>query len=418
MIYDVIVIGGGAAGYFAAINCAEARRDFKVLILERGKEVLNKVRISGGGRCNLTHNCPDPTELIKNYPRGSRELRGPFYEFGQPETLDWFHKRGVNTKIESDGRMFPTTDKSQTIMDCLTTSAKKAGVELQLGSRVTDLEKQEDGSWKVLFAHQKPLFAKKVMVAAGSSNGLWKILERLGHTIVKPVPSLFTFNIKDPRIASLMGTSIPEGHFSLISNFDKKARRKYQLESNGSLLITHWGLSGFGVLRMSAWAARALADLNYKADLKVNWLHPQRETEVESKLLKLKSEWSKKTVQSLSPFPTITARLWKSFSNHALNNVEKNWADLNKKDLKQLTENLSNATYNINGKSTFKEEFVTAGGVTLKEINFKRFESKLLPNLFMAGEILDIDAVTGGFNFQAAWTGGWIAGRSMAEHSI
>ncbi len=417
MIYDVIVIGGGAAGYFAAINCAEARPDFRVLILERGKDVLNKVRISGGGRCNLTHNCPIPEELIKNYPRGSRELRGPFYEFGQPETLDWFHKRGVKTKIESDGRMFPTSDKSQTIMNCLTASAEKAGVELRLSSRVTDLEPQKDESWKVLFAHQKPIFTKKIMVAAGSSNSIWKILGKLGHKIIEPVPSLFTFNIKDPRIAGLMGTSIPEGHFSLVSNFDKKARRKYQLESNGSLLITHWGLSGFGVLRMSAWAARALADLNYKATLQVNWLHPKTQIEVEEKLLNLKTDWSKKTVQSLSPFQNITARLWKSFVNHALENKEKNWADLNKKELQQLTKNLSNATFKINGKSTFKEEFVTAGGVALKEINFKRFESKLLPNLFMAGEILNIDAVTGGFNFQAAWTGGWIAGQAMAGNN-
>ncbi len=412
--YDVVVVGGGAAGYFAAINCAEARPDFKILILERGKDVLNKVKISGGGRCNLTHNCPEPDELIKNYPRGSRELRGPFYEFGQPQTLEWFNKRGVKTKIESDGRMFPITDKSQTIMDCLIASAKKAGVELQTGSRVSDL-KPEDGLWKINLTHQKPILAKKVMIAAGSSNGMWKVLENLGHKIIKPLPSLFTFNIKDPRIQELMGTSVPEAHFSLISNFDKKTRRKYQLESTGSLLVTHWGLSGFGVLRMSAWAARALAELNYKADLKVNWVHPMTTEEVTKKLTQLKSDWSKKTVQTQSPFSTVSARLWKSFVNHALSGKEKNWADLNKKELAQLTENLSAAIFKINGKSTFKEEFVTAGGVDLKEINFKKFESKILPNLFMAGEILNIDAVTGGFNFQAAWTGGWIAGKAMAE---
>ena len=412
--YDVVVVGGGAAGYFAAINCAETRPDFKILILERGKDVLNKVKISGGGRCNLTHNCHEPDELIKNYPRGSRELRGPFYEFGQPQTLDWFNKRGVKTKVESDGRMFPSTDKSQTIMDCLIASAKKAGVELQIGSRVSDL-KPENELWKINLTHQKPIFAKKIMIAAGSSNGMWKVLENLGHKIIKPVPSLFTFNIKDPRIQGLMGTSVPGAHFSLISNFDKKARRKYQLESTGSLLVTHWGLSGFGVLRMSAWAARALAELNYKADLKVNWVHPLTIDEVTKKLTQLKSDWSKKTVQTQSPFSTISARLWKSFVNHALSGREKNWADLNKKEIAQLTENLSAAIFKIKGKSTFKEEFVTAGGVDLKEINFKKFESKIHPNLFMAGEILNIDAVTGGFNFQAAWTGGWIAGKAMAE---
>ncbi len=414
MIHDVIVIGGGAAGYFAAINCAEARPDFKVLILERGKEVLNKVRISGGGRCNLTHNCPAPEDLIKNYPRGSRELRGPFHEFGQPETLNWFHQRGVKTKIEKDGRMFPTSDKSQTIMNCLTASAENAGVELQTGSRVTDF-RQINGIWKITMAHQKPFSARKIMVAAGSSKGVWKILENLGHKIVPPVPSLFTFNIKDPRINGLMGTSVPEANFSIAANFDKKQRRKYQLETNGSLLITHWGLSGFGVLRMSAWAARALAEVGYKAALQVNWLHPMTPQEVETKLLQLKKEWAKKTLTTQSPFPTLSARLWKSFASHAIFRKEKNWADLNKKELSQLAENLAFAKYQINGKSTFKEEFVTAGGVDLKEINFKRFESKLLPNLFMAGEILNIDALTGGFNFQAAWTGGWIAGRAMSE---
>lgn len=413
--YDVIIIGGGAAGYFAAINCAEARPDFKVLILERSKEVLNKVRISGGGRCNLTHNCPDPNELIKNYPRGSRELRGPFHEFGQPETLQWFNSRGVKTKIESDGRMFPTTDKSSTVMNCLTASAEKAGVKLQTGKKVTDLQLQEDGTWKILFAHEKAIVSRKVMVAAGSSTAVWKILENLGHTIIRPVPSLFTFNIKDPRIANLMGTSVPEAHFSLLSNFDKKTRRKYQLESVGSLLITHWGLSGFGVLRMSAWAARALGELNYQADLLVNWLHPMSPEAVTERLLKLKKDWSKKTVQTISPFEHVSARLWKSFVNEALNGSEKNWADLNKKELNRLTENLAKANYKINGKSTFKEEFVTAGGVSLREVNFKKFESKKLPNLFMAGEILDIDAVTGGFNFQAAWTGGRIAGVAMSE---
>jgi predicted Rossmann fold flavoprotein len=416
-IHDCIIIGGGAAGFMAAINVAESAPGARVVILERGKEVLQKVKVSGGGRCNVTHNCVDPLVLATYYPRGKKELLSPFHHFGQKETVAWFEKKGVRLKAEPDGRMFPVTDSSQTIIDCLKKAAQKAGVDVINGRRMQQLE-LSDGIWTVRLTHHPPMLAKTVFLGTGSNPSTWEMLGKLGHSIVEPVPSLFTFHIKDPRLEGLMGVSVAKVGFSVVVPPDasgpiKRAVKKLQEE--GSLLITHWGLSGFGILRLSAWGARVFHDMNYNFSLRVNWLPELSLENIQNTLKEWKSLHPRKNTSSLSPFQALSARLWKSLSNYCLEQNDKNWSDLNKKEINQMAEVLHASIFRVTGKSTFKEEFVTAGGVRLKEIDFKKFESKLFPGLFMAGEVLNIDAVTGGFNFQAAWTGGYLAGKAIAE---
>jgi predicted Rossmann fold flavoprotein len=417
-IFDCIIIGGGAAGYMAAITVAETKPGAKVLILERGKEVLQKVLVSGGGRCNVTHDCPDPQLLVNFYPRGKKELLSPFTRFGQPQTLEWFSKRGVQIKKEADGRMFPVSNDSKTIIHCLQTAAQKGNVELRTGMRVSKISKEENEIWKIDLTHHSPIHAKTVFLGSGSNAAIWKMLEEMGHSIVPPVPSLFTFNIKDSRLTGLMGVSKEKVGLSikLPSNADKKLQKETKkLKETGSLLITHWGLSGFGILRLSAWGARFFEALKYQFELVVNWLPELSLGELEGAVLEWKQQNLKKKISGLSPFPGISARLWASLSGYILKDKEKKWADISKSETRELLEVLSASHFKVNGKSTFKEEFVTAGGVTLKEIDFKNFESKLFPGLFMAGEVLNIDAVTGGFNFQAAWTGAYLAGKGIAE---
>ncbi len=401
----IIVIGGGAAGFFGAIRAAECNPQARVLILERGKEVLSKVRVSGGGRCNLTHACFIPKELVKYYPRGEKELLGPFHSFACGDTVAWFEARGVITKIEEDGRMFPASNKSQSVIDCLEISADKAGVGVLLHQRVEDLvpPAAPGGAWHVV-CKENTYQADRVLVAAGSSPAIWEILARLGLQIVEPVPSLFTFNIQDERIAGLPGISVPSATAQVEGT---------KLEASGPLLITHWGLSGPAILKLSAWGARVLHEKNHRFTLKVNWIQEKTET------CKTDLEEQKQTAprQLVAPQPmfSLPSRLWKSLLHAAGIGEEKRWADASKKELQQLAEQLTACRFQVTGKSTFKDEFVTAGGVDLKEINFKTFESKRFPGLFFAGEILNIDAITGGFNFQAAWTGGWIAGEAMAQ---
>lgn len=403
----VVIIGGGAAGFFAAITCAEANPALKVIILERGKDVLGKVKVSGGGRCNVTHACFDPRELIQYYPRGAKALLGPFHSFCCGDTVDWYEKRGVATKIESDGRMFPTTDDSQTIMDCLVSAAKKAGVQIRKRTRVRNIlaPTEERSQWLLEIDAEQPILADKLMIASGSNPKVWDLLAKLGHKIVPPVPSLFTFNIKDPRIDGLAGLSMPEAHLAIPGT---------KLSAEGPLLITHWGLSGPGILKLSAWGARVLHDLNYQFTLQVNWLAGQKFQDILSELRVLKQRIATKQVSSHAQFG-LPQRLWKRMIESAEIGATQRWADLSKKHLSQLADTLTQANFTVKGKSTFKEEFVTAGGLDLKEINFKTFSSKHFPTLFFAGEVLNIDAVTGGFNFQAAWTGGWMAGNAMAQ---
>jgi hypothetical protein len=400
-----VVIGGGAAGFFAAITCAEKAPGERVMVLEKGREVLQKVKVSGGGRCNVTHHCFDPRELVKNYPRGEKALLGPFHRFGPKETVEWFARRGVRLKKEADGRMFPVSDSSQTIIDCLVRAASAANVEVLTGQNVTGITPpaMPGGAWAVRTQGGDLIKTKKLVVTSGSSPRVWELLAQLGHRITPPVPSLFTFNSKDKRIADLAGVSVKTAAVTIPGT---------KLSASGPLLITHWGMSGPAILRLSAWGARELHERQYRFDLAVNWLGEIDPQTVLPELIKLKKDWSKKSVESQSPYPALPSRLWKNLVAATGINPESRWADLSKEASLRLLQQLTQATFPVNGKSTFKEEFVTAGGVHLDEVDFRRFESKLHPGLFFAGEVLDIDAITGGFNFQAAWTGGWIIGNT------
>lgn len=400
--YDIIIIGGGAAGFFTAINIAENNPKVKIAILERGKEVLSKVRISGGGRCNVTHACFIPNELVKFYPRGEKELKGPFHQFCSGDTIEWFEKHGVALKIEEDGRMFPVSDSSQTIIDCFQQATKKLGIDVLTGQSVQSLF-QGEGYWKIETT-QEHYKTSKIVMATGSNPKIWEMLQALGHSVVAPVPSLFTFNIKDPRIKDLMGVSA-------MATVKVKNTR---LNASGPLLITHWGMSGPGILRLSAWGARELFAKNYQFVLQVNWLNDKDFEETAELLRELKTEQAKKIVVKKSPFD-FPNRLWESLASASGISAETKWADVSRKQLNDLAEQLVNGQFQVNGKSTFKEEFVTAGGIDLKEINFKTMESKILPDLYFAGEILNIDAITGGFNFQNAWTGGFIVAKNFSN---
>lgn len=405
--FDFLVAGGGAAGFFAAIRFAAEHPGSRVAILEKSREVLQKVKISGGGRCNLTHACFDPKELVKNYPRGAKALIGAFSRFGPADTLRWFQRRGVRLKTEADGRMFPASNDSQTIVDCLLGEARKAGVLVLKGQNVTNILPPGEGkndSWMLQTQGGDVFSAKRLMVATGSNPRLWQLLEKLGHRIVPPVPSLFTFNVKDSRLAGMAGVSVADALVRIPQE---------QLHASGPLLITHWGMSGPAILRLSAWGARELHRRDYRFAIEVNWLASTPQAQVVEILNKTKIEWAKRTILGSCPFPTLPKRLWEKLATAAGVTGGLRWADLNKTNLGNLRLQLTAAPFSVSGKSTFKEEFVTAGGVHLDEVDFKRFESKICSGLFLAGEVLDIDAITGGFNFQAAWTGGWLAGGSV-----
>jgi len=398
--FDIIIVGGGAAGFFTAINIVEKNPKTKVAILERGNEVLSKVRISGGGRCNVTHACFEPNELVKFYPRGEKELRGPFHQFCSGDTVEWFSNHGVELKIEDDGRMFPVSNSSQTIIDCFLEATQKLGIAVLTGQSVQSIFKRE-AFWKIETQNENYI-TEKLILATGSNPKIWEMLQTFGHAIVSPVPSLFTFNIKDTRIKELPGVS------AIVSVKVKDTK----LTSTGPLLITHWGMSGPAILKLSAWGARILSEKNYKFTIFVNWLNDVDTDEAEKILKDLKQENAKKAVSKKSPFD-IPNRLWESLVLASNISDETKWADLSKMQLQNLTNQLTNSSFQVNGKSTFKEEFVTAGGIDLKEINFKTMESKLHKNLYFAGEIVNIDAITGGFNFQNAWTTGFIVANSI-----
>lgn len=402
--FDIIIVGGGAAGFFTAINIVEKNPKLKVAILERGAEVLQKVRISGGGRCNVTHACFEPNELVKFYPRGEKELRGPFHQFCSGDTIEWFEKHGVELKIEDDGRMFPVSNSSQTIIDCFLEATTKLGIKVLTGQSVQSIFRPEiagESVWKIE-TQSENYITEKLVLATGSNPKVWDMLQTYGHAVVNPVPSLFTFNIKDPRIKELPGVAA----LATVKVKDSK------LESTGPLLITHWGMSGPAVLKLSAWGARILHDKNYQFTIYVNWLNDVDANDAEIKLKELKQEHAKKAVSKKSPFD-FPNRLWESLVLASGIEIETKWADLSKVQLQNLATQLTNGSFQVNGKSTFKEEFVTAGGIDLKEINFKTMESKLHNNLYFAGEIVNIDAITGGFNFQNAWTSGFIVANAI-----
>ena len=400
MMYDCLIVGGGAAGFFTAINIVERNPKAKVAILERGAEVLGKVRISGGGRCNVTHACFEPNELVKFYPRGEKELRGPFHQFCSGDTIEWFERHGVALKIEDDGRMFPVSNSSQTIIDCFLKATQQLGIKVLTGQSVQSIFKK-DNYWKIDTQNQN-YQAENLILATGSNPKIWEMLQEFGHAIIPPVPSLFTFNSKDPRIKEWPGVSAKV----TVRVKDTK------LEATGPLLMTQWGMSGPAILKLSAWGARILHDKNYQFTLLVNWLNDLDTEEALVQLKTLKQEQAKKTVAKKSPFE-LTNRLWESLVLASGISTETKWADLSKTQLQHLAQQLTNGVFPINGKSTFKEEFVTAGGIDLKEINFKTMESKIHPNLYFAGEIVNIDAITGGFNFQNAWTSGFIMANAV-----
>ncbi len=398
-----IIVGGGAAGFFAAITCAETNPGTRVTLLERSHQPLAKVRVSGGGRCNVTHHLFDPALLAGHYPRGGRALRGPMSRFGPRETVAWFTARGVALKAESDGRMFPVTDASETIVSCLVEAARAAGVTVRSRAAVTSVKRTQNG-FAVALKEGETLSCERLLLATGSNAQAYAWAEALGHAVEPPVPSLFTFNVDDPRLEGLAGISVPQAQLRLEGT---------KLEQTGPLLVTHWGLSGPAVLKLSAWGARELHARGYRATLLVNWLSDTHPEALRERLLTVKDTEARKTVHARSP-ALLPQRLWRALAAAAGIPEGKRWAEVSKLELHTLAEELNRGRFAITGKGVFKEEFVTCGGVRLKEVNFKTMESRLVPGLHFAGEILDIDGVTGGFNFQSAWVTGWLAGRAMA----
>ena len=401
---DVIVIGGGAAGFFSAINIAVLNPELSVLILERGSEGLQKVKISGGGRCNVTHAEFMPTELTTNYPRGEKELLGPFHQYMTGDTMKWFEDRGIELKIEDDGRVFPVSNTSQTIIDCFINEANRLNIQILYNHSVKFISKK--GDYWLVNTDNSEFCSSKILVTTGSNPKIWNLMDQLNHTIVKPVPSLFSFDIKDDRINSIPGVVVEDVEVSVINS---------KLSTDGPLLITHKGLSAPSILKLSAFGALELAAMDYQFNISINFIKTSY-NECLSQLKVVKSDLSKKMVVNHSLFE-IPKRLWKELVVYSGIETNTTWADINKSQLNELSIQLTSSIFKVNGKSTFKEEFVTAGGVDLKEINFKTFESKINPNLFFAGEILNIDAVTGGFNFQNAWTGAYIASKSISDFS-
>lgn len=402
MFVDLIVVGGGAAGFFSAITCAE-NSGKSVLILEKTSQLLHKVKISGGGRCNVTHACFEPRELSTKYPRGQKSLIGPFNRFGVADTVEWFTSRGVTLKTEVDGRMFPDTDSSQTIVDALRDAADVAGVRIHTSEGVASIVKNED-HFEVVTETRKSYTAANVLIATGGTRFAAgaKLAASLGHELQPPTPSLFTFKVKDPRLEGLLGLSVEPAEVSI---------QQSKLRSEGPVLITHWGLSGPGILKISAWGARELAERDYRFDISVNWLPDEDAAAV---IAEKRLSDAKRQLSSRSPFDAIPKRFWARLLAAADIPDTTTWAQLSKKQATRLLGQLTSSTFKVNGKSTNKDEFVTCGGISLKEIDFKTMQSKLVDGLYFAGEVIDVDGVTGGFNFQNAWTNGFHAGSDIA----
>ncbi|MBD1861433.1 MULTISPECIES: NAD(P)/FAD-dependent oxidoreductase [Trichocoleus] len=401
----VLVIGGGAAGFFGAIACAEAHPHAQVMLLEAGRQLLPKVRISGGGRCNVTHACFDPAVLTQYYPRGGKALRGAFTRFQPRDMIAWLDQHGVELKTEADGRMFPTTDDSETIVDCFIHAAKAAGVEIRTGVPVAEITRLDSG-FEVALKSGQTLSCDRLLLTTGSSPQGYQLAKQLGHKVAPPVPSLFTFNVSDPRLHDLAGVSASSVRVRLRTSNDE------QFEQSGPLLITHWGLSGPAVLKLSAWGARALHDSRYQGTLQINWLPQYKPEALREQLLAVKSQLPRKAIAPNCPV-LLPRRLWERLIASAGITETTRWAELSNKALNQLLQELTQGSYTVKGKGAFKEEFVTCGGVSLKEVDFKTMESRCCPRLYLAGEILDIDGVTGGFNFQSAWTTAWLAGQAI-----
>jgi len=403
----IVVVGGGAAGFFSAIACAAAAPRDEVILLESGRQFLTKVRISGGGRCNVTHSCFEPRALSERYPRGGRALIAPFHRFQPRDTIEWFAARGVPLKTEADGRMFPVTNSSETIVDCLLQEAEKAGVHLRTNCGVAKAVPREGGGFALTLSDGSDLACDRLCIAAGgcrtTAMGRW--IEALGHTIEPPVPSLFTFHIETAWLRELPGLSVDRAEVSVPGS---------KLRECGPLLVTHWGLSGPAILRLSAWGARALHEIDYHFSLRVNWLPDRNVESVMSEFQARRASQPGKTVLN-SPLDSLPSRLWEALARESGVLPDTRWTTLPRSCALALAERLVRTELPVTGKSLNKDEFVTCGGVRLREVDFKTMESRVQPGLYFTGEVLDIDGITGGFNFQAAWTTGWIAGNSMAE---
>lgn len=408
----IAVIGGGAAGFFGAISAAQHNPKAKITIFESTDQPLDKVRISGGGRCNVTHNCMMPPELVKGYPRGYKELLGPFNTFGPKNTIVWFTERGVKLKAEKDGRMFPVTDSSSTIIDCLMKAAADAGIQLRLNTLVKKITQETNEKSQPIFTlelHEtKSETFDRVLIATGSGHQGYRFAQSLGHTIVTCVPSLFTFKISDLRLNDLSGNTFEQVHLTLSDKGTKL------LEQRGPMLVTHWGLSGPAVLKLSAWGARMLHERKYHADLFVNFVPDSSQEDVLQRMRTFKDQHGRKRVMNDSPFD-LPKRFWSRIVDYVEIPEVCLWSAIKKEQLAALCEQLTQAKFAIIGKGIFKEEFVTCGGVALNEVDFRTMQSKVCPGLYLAGEVLDIDGITGGFNFQSAWTTGWIAGKSIGH---
>lgn len=413
---DVLVIGGGAAGFFAAVNIAELNPKLSILIVEKSSQPLAKVLVSGGGRCNLTHACFDPAQLVQHYPRGGAALRGPFTRFQPNDTMAWFEAHDIQLKTEPDGRVFPVSNSSQTIVECLLSAANQAGVKLYTKTSAESLlhSNQTEAHFHVCLRNIQgiqDLSARNVLLATGGNHAGLQLAAGLGHRLVPPIPSLFSFTIPDSRLEGLAGLSVPHARLKLLDE-NGKLPRLPGLEQEGALLITHWGLSGPVVLRLSSWAARWLHEQHYRSRLIVNWLG----LPIESTLQKLRQERLSspgRKVEAHSPFSELPLRLWKQLCTAAEVRTGQNWADLSKAQLDRLSGELCEGCYQVQGKGQFKDEFVTCGGVDLDQVDFHTMQSRLVPGLFFAGEVLDIDGLTGGFNFQSAWTTGWLAAQGV-----
>jgi predicted Rossmann fold flavoprotein len=403
----VIVIGGGAAGFFSAITCAQASNDVEVTLLEKTNKLLSKVAISGGGRCNVTHACFDNKALVASYPRGEKQLKSAFSRFTATDTVQWFESKGVKLKTEEDGRMFPTTDKSETIINCLLKEAKKARVIVEAEVGVVEIKNRFEGGFTVELTNGKQLQCDKIIVATGGSpkSDGFEWLKRMGHQIVEPVPSLFTFNIPQNPIVELQGIAVNPAKVKIVDS---------KLEFSGPVLITHWGLSGPAVLKLSSYGARLLAEREYRFDVQVNWLNNKKDEALKQELFNIKAANPQKQVGNLLPV-SLPKRLLEFLLHKSAIQPDKRWGDVSKEEIQRLQENLLSDTYKIEGKTTFKEEFVTCGGIHLDDVDFKTMESKRCKGLHFAGEVLDIDGITGGFNFQAAWTTGFIAGNGALK---
>lgn len=406
-IMKIAVIGGGAAGFFGAIHAAESNPSAEVHLLERTGKLLSKLRISGGGRCNVTHACFDKALLTNGYPRGNKELRSAFEQFDAKDMVEWLQKRGVKTKAEADGRMFPVTDNSETIAHCLEVAADEAGVKILLHHSTVYIRPSEQEGYLLEMQNGKQLRYDRVLIASGGGPKLSSFdwLQYISHSIIEPVPSLFTFNINDKSLHALAGISVPEAKISIQGS---------KLEQTGPLLVTHWGLSGPAILKLSAWGARELAERNYQFWITINWLPQKKEEQLRAELLQIKEANNKKQIGTFSPF-VFPLRLWKWFLLKLQIDEDMKWADVPKKEINRLVVSLLQMQINVTGKSTFKDEFVTAGGISLKDVDMKTMQSRKHPGISFAGEVLNIDGITGGFNFQAAWTTGYIAGQNIGK---